>query len=309
MTPRVALGAAVAAVVMLQVHAAANLPPAGAPAPARVDGERYHYSMSARIRPLLVFWVSRSGVGEAVVTRRRAPGDIAYSLLIGSDPDRAPRRINRWGYIEEEIRGADARLMGLMTESDEESIEQAEANLRRQAAGRHPFKVIQATVTAEQATSVVTSMFAPEDYTLRQLHSVLDFVRGDADPGRTRVVRLPAGTRPGFLSAVADAMHAPAGPIGYVYHGKLYTLRQTRLQRIANVNVGQASYGRGVAADFEITSLHDGEQTRFSMTYGTDGRFADVPLIVTYQPRWWMQVELTLDDQAAVRGVANGEDR
>jgi hypothetical protein len=104
-------------------------------------------------------------------------------------------------------------------------------------------------------------------------------------------------------------MHAPAGPIGYVYHGKLYTLRQTRLQRIANVTVGQASYGRGVAADFEITSLHDGEQTRFSMTYGADGRFADVPLIVTYQPRWWMQVELTLDDQAAVRGVANGEDR
>jgi hypothetical protein len=191
-----------------------------------------------------------------------------------------------------------------MTESDEESIQQAEANLRRQAAGRHPFKVIQATVTAEQATSVVTSLSAPEDYTLRQLQDVLEFVRATTDPGRTRVVRLPAGTRPGFLSALTDAMHAPAGPISYVYHGRLYTLRQTRLQPIAHLTVGPKSYGPAAAADFVITSLNDGEETRFSMTYGTDGRFADVPLIVTYQPRWWMQIELTLDDQTAT-GVAD----
>jgi len=32
------------------------------------------------------------------------------------------------------------------------------------------------------------------------------------------------------------------------------------------------------------------------MTYGTEGRFAEVPLKVSYQPRWWMQVELTIED-------------
>ena len=45
-----------------------------------------------------------------------------------------------------------------------------------------------------------------------------------------------------------------------------------------------------------ITSVRDGEQTKFSMTYGTAGAFAEVPLTVTYQPRWWMQVELTIDE-------------
>src|SRR6059036_364884 len=93
--------------------------------------ERHHYTIAARVRPLVVFWISRTGVGDAVVTRRRAPGEAHYSLLIGSDPNRAPLHINRWGYIEEEIHGAEARLLGLMTESDEESIEQAEANVRR----------------------------------------------------------------------------------------------------------------------------------------------------------------------------------
>ena len=86
------------------------------------SGERHHYAISARVRPLLVFWISRSGVGDAVVTKRQGPSETGYSLLIGSDPDRAPRRINRWGYINEEMRGGEATLIGLMTESDEDSI-------------------------------------------------------------------------------------------------------------------------------------------------------------------------------------------
>ena len=80
--------------------------------PSTVMVERHHYSMSARVRPLLVFWISRSGVGDAVVTKRRGPDQSGYSLLIGSDPDRAPRRINRWGYIDEELHGAEAHIIG-----------------------------------------------------------------------------------------------------------------------------------------------------------------------------------------------------
>ena len=50
-----------------------------------------------------------------------------------------------------------------MTESDEESIKEAEANLKTQAQGDHPFKIIRATVHGEQAQSVVTSIGAPHD--------------------------------------------------------------------------------------------------------------------------------------------------
>jgi len=31
-----------------------------------------------------------------------------------------------------------------------------------------------------------------------------------------------------------------------------------------------------------------------------------VPLRVVYQPRWWMQVELTIDDDAARGALGNG---
>ena len=274
---------------------------------ASAHAEQFHYSMSARIRPLLLFWIGRSGVGDATVTRQLTPEHTRYSLLIGSDPDRAPRRINRWGYIEEDIRGAEAHLVGLMTKSDEDSIEQADANLRAQAAGAHPFKVIQATVSGDRFSSVVTTVAAPEDYTSRQIGAALDLVRRESPAGTSRVLRLPPGTRPGFLAALADAMHGTStATIAYAYHGRLYELRQTHVQRIANAQIGGVAYGPAAAGDFVVTSRHDGEQTRFSMTYGTAGSYADVPLKVTYQPRWWMQVELTIDGTGQALALADG---
>jgi hypothetical protein len=285
-----------------------EVPGTAPPAAAITSGalERHHYTVGARVRPLLVFWISRSGVGDAIVTRRVAPGEAEYALLIGSDPDRAPRRINRWGYIKEEIRGADARLVGLMTESDEESIEEAEARLKAQANSDHPFKIIRATVPGEEARSVVTSIGAPLDYNYRQLQAVLDLARRESPEGNARTIRLPQGTRPGFLAALADAMRSSSEPITYVYHGRIYELRQTAARPIPDLRVGRVSYGRAIAADYTITSKGDGEQASFSMTYGIEGRFAQVPLTVTYRPRWWMEVNLTLDDAKEAAGLGDG---
>jgi hypothetical protein len=283
--------------------------PVTAPAATTITGaalERHHYTVGARVRPLLVFWIGRSGVGDAIVTRRVAPGEADYALLIGSDPDRAPRHINRWGYLKEEIRGAEARLVGLMTESDEESIEEAEARLKTQASGDHPFKIIRATVHGEQAHSVVSSIGAPQDYSYRQLQAVLDLARRDSPEGKARTIQLPPGTRPGFLAALADAMRSSAGPITYVYHGRIYELCQTAARSIPDLRIGRVSYGRAIAADYTITTIRDGEQTSFSMTYGTEGRFAQVPLTVTYRPRWWMEVNLTLDDAKEGAGLGDG---
>jgi hypothetical protein len=306
--------ALVLAAIALGVDLGADPRAASSPAPAGgavASGtlERYHYSIAARVRPLLVFWIGRSGVGDAIVTRRLAPGEATYALLIGSDPDRAPRRINRWGYLKEEIRGAEARLVGLMTESDEESLEEAEANLKTQARSDHPFKIIRATVNGEQAQSVVTSIGAPHDYSYRQLQTVLDLARRESPEGKARTIRLPPGTRPGFLAALADAMRMPAGPIPYVYYGRIYALRQTGARAIPDLRIARTSYGRAIAADFTITSTYDGEETRFLMTYGTEGRFAQVPLTVSYRPRWWMEVNLTVDDAVDAASLGDGVDR
>jgi hypothetical protein len=257
-----------------------------------------------------VFWITRTGIGDAVITRRGGAGEAYYSLLIGSDPDRAPLGVNRWGYIEEEIRGANSRLLGLMTESEEESVEEAEASVRTQAAGRHPFKIIEASADGSQARSRVRSIAAPSDYTFRQLPIVLDLARRDSAEGRSRVVRLPAGARPGFLCALADAMRdGSPNPIKYAYFGRLYELRRTRATPIPAVQIGRRSVGPAIAADFVTTSTYDGERTRFSITYATAGPLAGVPLRVVYQPRWWMQVELTIDDEPGASTATDGAQR
>jgi hypothetical protein len=267
----------------------------------------HHYVMSARVRPLLLFWIGRSNVGDAIVTRAVAPHEFRYSLLIGSDPDRAPRRINRWGYLEERIQGDAATVVGLMTESDEESLEEAEANLRRESSGVHTFKVIHAAIDGERSRSVVTAVGAPVDFSFRQVQAVLALAEDRSTPGASRVVRLPQGTRPGFLSAMAEMIHtqaesARAGavrlgrPLTYVYHGKLYELRGTSVQFKPTLDVNASKYARVVAGEFATRSLVDGEETRFGLSYAIDGRLAEVPLTVSYQPRWWMQVNLALAD-------------
>jgi len=249
------------------------------------------------VRPLVVFWIAKNDVGDAVVTQQRAADTAHYSLLIGTDPARTPMHINRWGYIEEEIRGAEARLFGVMTESEEESIEQAEANVRRQPSGTHSFKAIRATADAAKAQARVASIHAPADYTLRDKDTVVGIAERAVEDGSVRSVSLPAGTRPGFLAALADALRTPSErSIGYAYYGRLYELRQLHPRRMPSLVIGTQEYVTAIAADFVVTSRHDGEQTRFSMTYGTEGAFAQVPLLVTYQPRWWMQIELTIDD-------------
>ncbi|HEV3215462.1 MAG TPA: hypothetical protein VGZ27_07045 [Vicinamibacterales bacterium] len=273
--------------------------------------ERHHYSIKARIRPLLVFWISRSGVGEAVVTKRQGPDEAGYSLLIGSDPDRAPRRINRWGYISEDVRGSEATLIGLMTKSDEDSIQQAEANVRKQAVGDRTFKIIRGTIDAGEAKSVVTSIAAPADYSYRQVDTLLKLAERASSKdveAAVRVTRLPAGTNPGFLTAVAALMHRhvdqwhasgrvqPGGPIDYVYYGRIYELRATRTRALPSTQVGGRAYAHVIASDFETRSTYDGEVTGFSITYGTEGPLAEIPIAMSYQPRWWMEIGLSLDD-------------
>jgi len=286
--------------------------------PSTVAVERHHYSVSARVRPLLLFWIRCNDVGDAVVTRRRGSDQSGYTLLIGSDPERAPRRINRWGYIDEEIRGDEVRVIGLMTEADEQSVEEAEARLRQPSHGDRTYQVMQATIHGDQARSVVTPIDVPKAYSFRELRTVLDLARQESAPATARDVRIPQGTRPGFLSALADlvhqhvkTVHGPGGirrgpVVTYVYHGRLYQLRATRADFMSTLRVGASTYQQIVAADFEIRNTYTGELTRFSMTYGTEGPLAEVPLTASYQPRWWMQVDLALDDTKNGPQLADG---
>jgi hypothetical protein len=272
---------------------------------ALTNGQRHHYTIGARVRPLL-FWIGKDDVGDAVVARKRDNDAASYALLIGSDPERTPRGINRWGYLAEEIRGAEASVVGLMTESNEQSVAQAEKNTS--ADGDRTFNVIRASVTDSSARSVVTSVAAPSTLTLRQVDTVLALAASKGVDGEPRVVRLPSGGRPGFLSALADALHEQAGavrstgkvltaePIAFVYHGKVYQLRTTHSRLIGSARIGENTYDHLVGSQFQILNTGTGDVSEFSMTYAVDGPLAELPISVTYQPRWWMEIRLTLDD-------------
>ncbi len=277
-----------------------------ATAAAAMDGQHHHYTIGARVRPLL-FWIGKDDVGDAIVAKKSEVDLVRYALLIGSDPDRAPRGINRWGYLSEEIRGSDATLVGLMTESDEESVDQAEANLRKRA-GDRTFNVIRESINGGEARSIVTSVAAPSTYTIRNVDTLLGLADRTGVEGKTRVARLPPGARPGFLTALADLIHAQASdwratglvhatePIAYVYHGKVYEVRVTKSHALRRPRVEGAADEHVIASQFQVVSAKDGETTDFSMTYAADGPLAETPLTATYQPRWWIEIRLTLDD-------------
>jgi hypothetical protein len=266
----------------------------------------HRYRMLAKVRPLLV-WISRDNVGDARITwRDDGAGSTGVELLIGSDPARAPRRINRWGYLAEQVAGGQATVLGVMKQSNDRSIEEAEARIAAETgSGAHVFKAIRST-TADGLTSAgVTTLRVQNDLTYRDVESLLAIVPGTGNsPART--VTLPAGTRPGFLLAVADLMHrsienrtaATSGTssrgVRYVYNGRLHTLRLRSLDWLPTSRIGGRIFSDVARGQFETVNEATGARTRFEITYGASGSLAEVPIHIAYQPRWWFKVELFL---------------
>jgi hypothetical protein len=263
------------------------------PAPAAQVVER-RYIVRARIRPLL-FWTSRREVGDArfLMTARDEPTR-RFELLIGTDPDRAPLRLNRWGYIAETVCGTRALAVGLMTESDEQTIEEARAALPK-GVPAPLFKAIRATVEAGHARTETMSLAVERAATYRDLDAVLGLL---PPAGAPRTYAVPEGTALGFLPAVTSlvddsvtAYSSGSGPPGtlrrsYVYGGRLYELTLvTTTSQDAGVLEGA----------FEIRNAVTGSRTEFQLTYATTGALAAVPTRVVYRPRWWLELELRLE--------------
>lgn len=289
---------------------------------ARVDAEPHvpavrqqTYQMNARVRPLL-FWMRRDDVGSARVTwRGPGTGAFGYELLIGSDPLKAPRRINRWGYIREDVRGDQATIVGVMKASKEQSIEDAEEQIARDGQDGAVFQAIRATVSGREAASGTIRIHTGANLTFREHETLLARMASLEFP--RRMLPLPAGTAPGFLTALATLVHdtvaAATGPTGrvrlppaasYVYNGRLYELRLRSLDaRTAPAALGQAPIPV-LAGEFQIRNRHTRETTDFSMTYGRTGALAEVPLRVVFRPRWWFEVEIVRVDAGSFAGSA-----
>jgi hypothetical protein len=263
------------------------------------------YAVNARIRPLLVFWIGRDDVGDArIVWRGGSSRHRAIELLVGTDPERAPRRINRWGYIAEEIRNGQAQTVGVMTASDEDSLEEARASTAHQDP-RTTYKASRTTLVDRSGQNVVVTLSVPARFTYRDVQQVLDLA--SSVQAKPRAVTLPEGAETGFLLA-ADSLaervlsscrsqgRLAARPAStrYLYNRTLYELSIRSCQKEARFPGVTGHFSDLVEMKFVVTNTQSREETPFRVLFGTTGDLEGVPVQILFRPKWWLEVELVL---------------
>ncbi|MGE5361852.1 MAG: hypothetical protein ACM3NQ_22780 [Bacteroidales bacterium] len=286
--------------------------PTVSPAAPPESATRY-YAMTAHVRPFLI-WMTREDVGGARISWEGAQGaDESLELLIGSDPERAPMAINRWGFVSERTLGGTTQLTGLMTETDEQSIDAARTNAAAMGAN-HMFRSIRATVCDGEATSVV-SRVAAADFTYRQYQTLLDRLPAMGNPGPTKRIRVGPDTEPGFLIAVRRMVHASVSDwqatgrveaparLRFVYAGNLFELALTQAAVVKDAVVNDRNYGQAIEGQFQIRNLVTASLTPFTMLFAATGTDTETPLRIVYRPRWWVELELRLVDPRASRNA------
>jgi hypothetical protein len=271
------------------------------------------YRMSAGVRPLLLFWIRAGNVGGArILWREGEDGRRGYELLIGSDPRRAPRKINRWGWEREDLGPEGATLLGLMRKTDEDSLDEAKSELSRDGRGGYLYKGIRSRVVDGQVRAENTVLRVAHDYSYRELGELqaLFSSPGEARPS-VRQAALPPGTFPGFLFAVSDlidrvvaAALLPESPrlllaglqTTFTFNASLYDLRLRSTDWLAAATYGGRRYERLVRLNLEHFNREKKTRERFLLVCATDGPLARVPVFIEYQPKWWFRAQGVLDD-------------
>ena len=266
----------------------------------------HRYRMAGRIRPLL-FWVGRDDVGLARIVWRGGTGQArGFDFLVGTDAAKAPRHINRWGFIAEHVDGASGSVLAVMSKSDESSLGEAQA-ADGGTAGRE-YKAIHSSVERGVLSWRVAAIRTPTALTISELAPLLDRARVETAAADARSRPVGMKERPGFLVAVAElverAVTARAtntstdglrdANVPYVFGQQSYTLRFASVAPASLPRPGGEGTLAGCVSVLEIRNLSTGQRTTFDMSFGTDGEFAGVPVAIAWQPRWWLKVELAL---------------
>ena len=277
----------------------------------------HRYTVTARIRPLLLFWISRDNVGEAVLRWRAGGQDhLGFELLIGSDPARTPRHVNQWGYIAEEVSPGSATLLGLMKDSDDKTLEEARKRVEGEGERRQFFyKAIRTEVAQNKGVTGTMRVTLPRDPTYRDVNWVLEQL--PPSPHEPREYSLAPGIKPGYLPTLQGVVQesvswhqagepAATSPVGrvvrYVFNGTMYDMVLRSSKRIAAARYRGRPSRISIHGEFVITNRKTGEKTQFAVQYPRAGALAGVPIHGVFRPRWWFEVEMTLDDPAGSPG-------
>jgi hypothetical protein len=263
------------------------------------------YQIDARVRPFL-FWIRKVDVGDGRITWRTGPdGAVGYELLVGSDPVRTPRRINRWGYLREESGVSGSVVFGVMSQSNEQSVKDADRNTSR-TDGVHSFKALRQVLTKSQAQITVSDVRVQKDLTYADLDALLSAV--PAAPATTRTVEMTQWNSPGFLAATASLMEEGRAAAGravtgqhvarvYPYNGGLYELQLRSTEYLSQYTQEAQAFGPAIRGRFHVLNRTTGEETPFTLVYGVQGPYSGVPLLISWRPRWWLEIDCVLRNE------------
>jgi hypothetical protein len=90
------------------------------PSPGVSAYAEYRYRVVGKLR-MAVIWAKHDDIGSARMTWRSDPNSSAVTLMVGSDPQRAPRSLNKWGYVREEVRSDRAEVFTVRSLGGSES--------------------------------------------------------------------------------------------------------------------------------------------------------------------------------------------
>lgn len=289
----------------------------------------YDYIMTARVR-LLFFWAGKDDVGGGYIRRGVSTDDSRMDfiqVLFGSDPQKAPRAINRWGAGTEVSWHRDAvnstspedvttsAFFGFMKSSQGKSVGEMQSELAREKEhGEHAFTGILSRVEPSHAVSLVVPLMSDTDFNLHDYDRaeplMLDHIASSSRPLRTLNGSARCSRAAAFLATVAElmdqALQGRTAPLSrcYIYDAQEDTLSLERVTPVPamdvqlhgpnNVALLKETYHNLLQLDFTSTNRSTGKKVYFTIYAGTQGDLRGVPVQICYQPNWWFQVVLNL---------------
>jgi hypothetical protein len=290
----------------------------------------YDYIMTARVH-LIFFWVGKDDVGGGYIRRgisSQDPRAEFFQVLFGSDPQKAPRAVNRWGagtevawhrepvaFPSREDDVTSSAFFGFMKSSSGKSVGEMQRELRKeQEQGQHSFTGILSRVEPSRALSTIVPLQSDTDFNLHQYDIaqpiMLDRIAASDRPVRSLEDPSRCLRSASFLATVAElidaALAGQAAPLSrcYVHDAQENTLsleRVTPLQKLPVQLRGpnstvllDTSYANLLQFDYVSTHKETRKTVTFSILVGTQGNLRGVPVQIRYQPNWWFQVVLNL---------------
>jgi hypothetical protein len=254
--------------------------------------------MAGKIR-LLMLWVGRDDVGSGVIRWRGGDDEKAIELLIGSDPTRAPGQLNKWGYLVESMRGGESSVVGLISQENDERLSDVKAGLKTRREQR-AFDTIRGYAAAAEGTARVGTLYAPSQLTYHDADTVLKNVLAD-NSLRVKSVARSGDVRPGFLSSLTELLAASFGKkrtsqrVRYIHGDRLYQLRLIESTPLTRFERDGRTWQNVMRGRFETGEAGARSGTRFELVYGASGGLTGIPIVISYQPKWWLQVDLVLN--------------